>query len=142
MLLCGALGIGFGLAPAVGSGVGADDEPELKLKRPRTKFLRQRMPNERRRPAIPVRITGEILNLDKAEDPEEYYCLEEVWIWDDDTESEYAPDCDPYEEGAELKRFFSATHQFRSPGSYQVRLRLERNGDTILSSTTIVDIRS
>ena len=46
------------------------------------------MPNERRRPALSIRITGEILNLDKAEDPEEYYCLEEVWIWDDDTESE------------------------------------------------------
>lgn len=119
-----------------------DDEPELKLKAPRTKFMRMRMPNERRRPTVTIRVSAEILKLDEAEDPEEYYCLEEVWIWDDDTESEYAPDCDPYEEGAELKKFFSASHRYRYPGNYSVRLRLERNGKTILSSATNVNIRS
>jgi hypothetical protein len=118
------------------------DGPELKLKSPRPAFMRPRMPNERTRPAITVRITAELENLDEAEDLEEYYCLEEVWDWDDDTESEYSPDCDPYEEGSELKRFFSASHQYRIPGTYQVRLSLQRYGKTIISGTARVQIRS
>ncbi len=69
-------------------------------------FMRPRMPNEPRRPTVAVRITGQLENLEKVEDPEEYYCLEEIWDWDDETESEYAPDCEPFKEGAELKTQF------------------------------------
>lgn len=118
------------------------DGPELKLKSPRPTFMRPRMPNERSAPAVTVRITAELEKLDEAEDLEEYYCLDEVWDWDDDTESEYAPDCDPYEEGTELKRRFSASHQYRYPGTYQVRLSLQRHGKTVISGTARVMIRS
>ncbi len=116
--------------------------PELKLKAPRMIFMRPRMPNEPRRPTVAVRITGQLENLEKVEDPEEYYCLEEIWDWDDETESEYAPDCDPFKEGAELKTSFSASHEYRYPGSYNVYLRLMRNGKTILAGNTRVEIRS
>ena len=81
-------------------------------------------------------------DLEKIENPEEYYCLEEIWDWDDETESEYAPDCEPYTEGAELKTSFSASHEYRYPGSYTVHLRLMRNGKTILAGNTRVEIRS
>jgi hypothetical protein len=100
------------------------------------------MPNEPRRPTVAIRVTGELQNLDKIANPEDYYCLEEIWDWDDETESEYAPDCEPYQEGAELKRYFSASHEYRYPGSYNVFLRLQRNGKTILSGQTRVEIRS
>jgi hypothetical protein len=116
--------------------------PELKLKAPRMIFMRPRMPNEPRRPTVAVRVTGQLENLDKIEDPEEYYCLEEIWDWDDETESEYAPDCEPYAEGAELKTNFSASHEYRYPGTYNVYLRLMRNGKTILAGNTRVEIRS
>lgn len=118
------------------------DGPELKLTAPRSTFMRPRMPNERVRPAVTIRVTAELIDLEDAEDLEEYYCLEEVWDWDDDTESEYAPDCDPYEEGTELKTRFSASHQFRTPGTYTVYLRLERNGKTVIAGNTRVQIRS
>ncbi len=117
------------------------DKPTLKLKAPRMTFLKPTMPNQRRRTTINIRVSAEMKDLDKIEDPEEFYCLEEFWEWDDDTESEYAPDCDPYEEGMELKTHFSASHRYRYPGSYNVELRLMRNGDTILYGKTRVQIR-
>ena len=115
--------------------------PSLKLKAPRMTFMRPRMPDEPRRPTVAIRVTGQLENLDKAEDPEKYYCLEEIWDWDDETESEYAPDCDPFKEGVELKTHFSASHEYRYPGSYTVYLRLTRNGKTIVAGNTRIEIR-
>lgn len=117
------------------------DGPTLKLKAPRMTFMRPRMPNEPQRSTVTIRVTAEMTDLEKIEDPEEYYCLEEIWDWDDETESEYAPDCDPYTEGVELKKNFSGTHQYRYPGVYQVFLRLQRNGKTILAGNVRLEIR-
>jgi hypothetical protein len=117
------------------------DGPALKLKAPRMTFMRPRMPNEPQRSTVTIRVTAEMTDLEKIEDPEEFYCLEEVWDWDDETESEYAPDCDPYKEGAELKKNFSGTHQYRYPGVYQVFLRLQRNGKTVLAGNVRLEIR-
>lgn len=118
------------------------DGPTLKLRAPRSTFMRPRMPNERQRPRVTIRVTAELEDLEQAEDLEEYYCLEEVWEWDDDTDSEYAPDCDPYEEGMEIKKYYSATHQYSYPGSYNVWLRLQRNGETIIAGNVRIQIRS
>ena len=117
------------------------DGPELKLKAPRATFMRPRMPNERRRSAVTIRISARLEDLDEAEDLEEYYCLEQVWEWGDDTDSEYSPDCDPYEEGMDIETRFSGTHQYRYPGTYTVWLRLQRNGDTVIAGNTKVQIR-
>jgi hypothetical protein len=116
--------------------------PQLKLKAPHMTFMRPRMPNEPRRPTVAIRVTAQIEKMDEIKDPEEYYCLEETWDWDDETESEYAPDCEPYQEGAELKTHFSASHEYRYPGTYTVYLRLTRNGKTILAGNTRIEIRS
>lgn len=128
------------LVPAATTSTLAD--PKLTLKAPRVRFVQPRMPNQPRRPSVSVRVTGRLEDLDEAENPEDYYCLEEVWDWDDDTESEYAPDCDPYEEGAEIQRFFGATHQYRHPGTYNVYLRLQKNGKTVIAGSARVQIRS
>jgi hypothetical protein len=141
------LAVGAGLAllgPRVISARGASEVPSLKLRAPHMTFMRPRMPNEPQQPSISIRVTGELKDLDKvaAEDLEKYYCLEQVWEWDDDTTSEYSPDCDPYKEGADIETHFSGTHQYRFPGSYNVFLRLQRNGKTVVSGNTRVDIRS
>lgn len=136
VLLSMALALG-----APGSSVLAKG-PTLKLKAPRMNFMRPRMPNEPRRPTVAIRVTAQMVDVEEIENPEEFYCLEEIWDWDDETESEYAPDCEPYKEGAELKTNFSATHEYRYPGSYTVYLRLMRNGKTILAGNTRVEIRS
>ena len=117
------------------------DGPELKLKAPRSTFLRPYMPNERTRPVVTIRVSAQLEDLDETEDLEKYYCLDEVWDWDDDTDSEYAPDCDPYEEGMDLETRFSASHQYRYPGTYTVWLRLQRNGDTVIAGNVTLRIR-
>ena len=128
------------LAPLASTSILADG-PELKLKGPRSMFMKPRMPNERSRGGVTVRISAILEDLEEAEDLEEYYCLEQVWEWDDETDSEYAPDCDPYEEGMEIETRFSASHQYRYPGSYTVWLRLQRNGDTVIAGNVRIQIR-
>ncbi len=112
-------------------------EPKLKLRAPHVIFMK---PAGMRswspaRVSVTARLEGE------AEDTEKYYCLAESWEWDDDTESSYELDCDPYEEGAELKRYFSATHTFRYPGTYSITLRLKNGKKTIVSGSTQVNVR-
>ncbi len=123
------------LAPATPSG--SDSKPKLKIKAPRSVFMK---PTGMRSYApVSVRLRAELEG--RPEDPEEYYCLEGEWEWGDETESSYEPDCDPYEEGAELKRIFTATHTFRYPGTYRIYLRLNRGRETILSGQATVQLR-
>jgi|GEM_PF-1553660 len=117
-------------------------EPKLTLRAPRQLFLRPRMPGEMRRPSLDVEVSARLEDLDTAENLEDYYCLEEVWDWDDDTESVYEPDCDPYEEGSEIETFFFGSHRFSLPGTYRVYLRLQRSGETVIAGNVIVRIRN
>ena len=124
------------------SGAAAAAEPKLTLRAPRQLFLRPRMPGEMRRPSLDVEVSARLEDLDTAENLEDYYCLEEVWDWDDDTESVYEPDCDPYEEGSEVETFFFGRHRFSLPGTYRVWLRLQRSGETVIAGNVTVRIRN
>ncbi len=139
----GARGAEVEAAPAVGdASEEAAAEPKLTLRAPRQLFLRPRMPGEMRRPSLDVEVSARLEDLDTAENLEDYYCLEEVWDWDDDTESVYEPDCDPYEEGSEIETFFFGSHRFSLPGTYRVWLRLQRSGETVIAGNVIVRIRN
>ena len=120
----------------------AVSEPKLTLRGPRVLMLRPRMPGESRRPSLEVRVSARLEELETAENPEDYYCLEEVWDWDDDTESVYEPDCDPYEPGADVETYFFASHRFSLPGTYRVWLRLQRSGETVIAGNVLVRIRN
>ena len=113
------------------------EKPKLVLKGPRVVFMRPRGYSSGS--PTTVRIRAELQG--DPEEPEKYYCLTEVWDWGDDTESTYEPDCDPYQEGTEIQRHFSATRQFRYPGEFTIRLHLKRNDDTVISGTTSIQIR-
>lgn len=132
-------------APAVSEPVASEpaaSEPKLTLRGPRVLMLRPRMPGESRRPSLEVRVSARLEELETAENPEDYYCLEEVWDWDDDTESVYEPDCDPYEPGADVETYFFASHRFSLPGTYRVWLRLQRSGETVIAGNVLVRIRN
>jgi hypothetical protein len=107
----------------------ADDKPKLTIKSRRIKSLLPGLAAKGYgiRFDFTAMIEGEIV----SEDAEEYYCLDEVWDWDDGTESVYEPDCDPYEDGADLKRTFYDSHYFPR-GTYFVTLLLMRNGNIVL----------
>ena len=73
------------------------------------------------------------------DDPETYYCLDEVWDWGDGTESVSEPDCDPFEEGTELKTSFTDTHHF-GPGRWVIVLALMNDDDVVLMGRLVIRI--
>ena len=73
----------------------------------------------------PVQVMA-VAELVGGEDLEEYYCVGLEWDWGDGTRSYRESDCDPFETGMEVDRFFSARHVYRRPGLYRVRVSLVR----------------
>ena len=113
-------------------------DPELKLTGSRFVFLPWADPRGPR-PSVTVRITAELVG--EPEDPEEYYCLDEEWEWDDESNpSLHEVDCDPYEPGMELTRRFSGSRAYRYPGTYNITLRLKNGRKTIVYGQTQVSI--
>ncbi len=116
----------------------AADDPELKITAPRFVFLPFADPRGPR-PRVSVRVTAELKG--EPEDPEEYYCLDEEWEWDDGTNpARHEVDCDPYEPGMEITRRFSSSYEYRAPGNYAVSLRLMLGDKTIVYGTTKVEV--
>jgi hypothetical protein len=76
--------------------------------------------------------------LKGGQDTEEFYCPGLVWDWGDGTRSAQESDCSPYQDGAQLERFFSARHAFTVPGTYAVTLLLVRAGRMITRATMTV----
>jgi hypothetical protein len=126
-----ALGLAFLTAAA--SAV-VDDEPRLVLDAPRVQMLLPGLAAKGygKRVEVTARLEGD------AEDPETYYCLDEIWDWGDGTESVHENDCDPYEEGKEILTSFSDTHHYR-PGEYEITLRLVRRDQTVVKG--VIDVR-
>jgi hypothetical protein len=79
-----------------------------------------------------------VAQLVGGQDVEEYYCPGVEWDWGDGTRSFRESDCDPFEAGAELQRFFSESHVYRSPGNYNVRVSLTRAERTVAATTAHV----
>ncbi len=67
-----------------------------------------------------------VAELVGGEDLEDYYCVGLEWDWGDGTRSYRESDCDPFEAGMEIDRFFSARHVYAVPGEYRVRVSLVR----------------
>lgn len=111
------------------------DGPKLVIDGPRVQALNvgAAMKGMGKRFQFTARLEGEL------EDPEEFYCLDEIWEWGDGTESVHETDCDPYEEGAEVKREFRGSHGY-TYGRYAVSLRLVRRGETVIRSTFDIEV--
>ena len=71
----------------------AGEKPRLVLKGPRLQMLKRGRAARSIRVEVRARLEGD------PDDPETYYCLDEIWDWGDGTESVREPDCDPFEEG-------------------------------------------
>jgi len=89
-----------------------------------------------------------------ANDYADFYCATVLWEWGDDTRSETAADCDPYEPGkSEIKRTYIQEHTFRAdtddtpgappaPTQYRVKFSLKQKNKVVGSGQTVVEIRS
>jgi len=75
-------------------------------------------------------------------DLEEFYCPRVEWEWGDFTNSVDEPDCDPYAPGkSEVKRRYTVEHQFKTPGSFKIVLRLKKGSRIVASANTQVQVR-
>src|SRR6476620_2846435 len=63
--------------------------------------------------------------LSGGDDIEEYYCPELEWEWDDGGKSVVEGDCPPFQTGTEIQRRFTAQHEYRTAGSYGVKVTMK-----------------
>jgi len=89
---------------------------------------------------IPVSIfaVAELVGGDEVED---FYCPAVEWEWGDGARSAHEADCPPFEPGMAMARRHSASHAYRQPGEYSVRVTLRRVGRPLAVATTLVSIR-
>jgi len=77
-----------------------------------------------------------------ANDWEDYYCAKVEWDWGDDTRSEAASDCEPYETGkSEIRRRFIQEHMFRIPGTHDLTFRLKQGTKIVGAAKITIQVR-
>ena len=99
--------------------------PEAKGKRPRLDL--KATPRMAFAP-VNVFVTAELVG---GHDVEEYHCPELEWDWDDGGKSTTESDCAPFEAGMKIERRFTAEHEYRRSGTYDVKATLRRAGRTL-----------
>ena len=124
LLLAGSLAA----VPAVGG--------EAKLKKPQLDL--RATPRFAFSP-VTIFLTAE---LSGGDDVEEYHCPEIEWDWDDGGKSVHEADCTPFQAGVtKIDRRFTAEHEYRRSGVYNIKATLRRTGKSLASATARVTVR-
>jgi hypothetical protein len=116
----------------VGAGAASEEKPKkphLELRAsPRVGFS-----------PVSVMLTAELVG---GADLEEYHCPELEWDWDDGGKSAHEADCAPFDAGkTTLQRRFTADHQYRKAGIYQIKATMRRANRTLATATVKVTVR-
>lgn len=110
-----------------------DDNPQ------RPKFTLRAQPQVAVAPARVV-FTAELIG--GADDYPDYYCPTIEWEWGDDTSSESATDCEPYEPGkSQIKRRYTIQHQYRRAGAFRVFIHMKQKDRFLGSASTTIQIQ-
>ena len=86
---------------------------------------------------VDVLVVAELVGGDAIED---FYCPAIEWDWGDGARSAHESDCPPFQPGMEMARRHSASHAYRRPGEYSVRVTLRRVGRALAAASTLVTI--
>jgi hypothetical protein len=128
---------GFPVVPFLLLALAAPGQPgETKSRKPRLDL--------RATPRLAATIPSRVLvvaQLVGGDETEEFYCPGLEWDWGDGARSAYESDCPPFEPGMELVRRFSATHAYRQPGEYEVRITLRRADRSLAAARASVSVR-
>lgn len=126
---------GFPMVPMLLLALAAPGQTgESKIKKPRLDL--RASPRIAMSP-VNVLLVAELVGGDESED---FYCPALEWEWGDGARSAYESDCPPFEPGGEFTRRFSATHAYRSPGEYQVKIKLRRADRSVAAATTSISV--
>jgi PKD repeat protein len=81
--------------------------------------------------------------LKGGDDVEELYCPEVEWDWDDGGKSVREADCEPFEPGVtKIDRRFTAYHEYRRAGVYNVSVTLSRSGNKLKKTNVRVTVQA
>ena len=112
-------------------------EKEPKAKKPRLEL--KATPRFAFSPAF-VMFSAELTGGD---DVEEMHCPELEWEWDDGGKSVAESDCAPFEAGkTQIERRFTAEHEFKTAGTYSVKLTMRKADRRLAESTVRVTVRA
>jgi hypothetical protein len=114
----------------------ATGEDEPKLKKPRLDL--RATPRFAFSP-VTIFFTAE---LSGGDDVEEYHCPEVEWDWDDGGKSVHEADCQPFQAGVtKIDRRFTAEHEYRRSGVYNIKTTLRRTGKSMAAATVRITVR-
>ena len=89
----------------------------------------------------PVNIffTAEFMGGDDLED---FHCPEIEWDWDDGGKSVQEADCQPFTPGTKIERRFTAEHDYRRAGVYNIKATFRRTNRTLAQASVRVTVRA
>jgi hypothetical protein len=88
---------------------------------------------------VNVLVTAELTGGD---DVEELHCPEIEWDWDDGGKSVHEADCAPFEEGkTRIERRFTAEHEYRRAGVFNIKATMRRANRTLASANVRMTVR-
>ena len=82
---------------------------------------------------VTVAVTASLVG---GANPDDFNCPELEWEWDDGSKSAHEADCEPLGPDGEIQRRYTASHEFRSAGTYNVKLTM-RKGDKPLAQQSV-----
>jgi len=127
----------FSILLIAGLAVPAGAEKEPKARKPRLEL--RAVPRFAFSPAL-VMFAAELTGGDDVED---LHCPELEWEWDDGGKSVHESDCSPFEPGkTRIERHFSAEHEFKVAGTYNVKLTMRKVDRRLAESTVRVTVRA
>jgi hypothetical protein len=88
---------------------------------------------------VSVVTTAELVGGDEVE---EYHCPRLEWDWGDGSRSAHEADCAPFDASTAIDRRYTASHVYRSPGQYDIRLTMFRATRPIAVGTVVVSVQS
>ena len=125
--------LAFALAAALTAPVLQADGP--KVRKPR---LELRASPRMGFSPLHVLLTAEFTGGD---DVEEYHCPQIEWDWDDGGKSMHEEDCPPFEAGTKIQRRFTAEHDYRRAGVYNVKATMRRSNRAFAAASVRVTVR-
>jgi hypothetical protein len=88
---------------------------------------------------VNIFLTAELVGGDEIE---EYYCPELEWDFDDGGKSIHEADCPPYDaKTSKIERRFTAEHEYRRAGSYNVRVTVRQGRKNLAVANVRVTVR-
>ena len=122
------------IAAALAASAPAADEPKPK----KPKLDLRATPRMAFSP-VNILLTAELTGGD---DVEEFYCPELEWDWDDGGKSVHEADCPEYEPGkSKIERRFTAEHEYRKAGNYNVKVTMRHSNRTLAQTTVKITVR-